>query len=265
MRTDTIFYKLFKTLPSLLFELLGESPEKSLNYEFTSAELKEISKRIDGLFIPTNSPSKNPIYFVEVQFQKDDKFYDRFFTETSLYLGQYQPESEWLMIAIWAKKSLNDGIPLRYQVLERAGVLHLIYLEDLKEIGSLGMSIMQLVIAKPTKVTQPLELVKQQTQAIDNNTLQRDIIELVDQILIYKFPAYSRKELEKMFSLTDWKKTRFYQEVSEESKLEGQLEEKLKTVSRLLKKGFKPQEIAEITELSLERVQQEIKKISNLN
>jgi predicted transposase YdaD len=92
-------------------------------------------------------------------------------------------------------------------------------------------------------------------------SVKRDIIELVDQILIYKFPAYSRKELEKMFSLTDWKKTRFYQEVSEESKLE----EKLKTVSRLLKKGFNPQEIAEITELSLEKVQQEIKKIRDFN
>jgi predicted transposase/invertase (TIGR01784 family) len=84
---------------------------------------------------------------------------------------------------------------------------------------------------------------------------------LVDQILIYKFPAYSRKELEKMFSLTDWKQTRFYQEVNEE----GQLEEKLKTVSRMFKKGFKPQEIAEITELSLEQVQQEIQKINNSN
>ncbi|WP_348231382.1 MULTISPECIES: DUF2887 domain-containing protein [Cyanophyceae] len=26
MRTDTIFYQLFKTLPSLLFELIGELP-----------------------------------------------------------------------------------------------------------------------------------------------------------------------------------------------------------------------------------------------
>jgi len=66
-----------------------------------------------------------------------------------------------------------------------------------------------------------------------------------------------------MFSLTDWKTTRFYQEVSEESKLEGQLEEKFKTVSRLLKKGFNPEEIAEITDLSLEMVRQEIQKISN--
>jgi predicted transposase YdaD len=136
MRTDTIFYKLFSTLPSLLFELLGESPEKALNYEFTSAELKEISKRIDGLFMPTKSTQKNPIYFVEVQFQKDDKFYDRLFTETSLYLGQYQPESEWLMIGIWAKKSLDDGIPLRYKILQKAGVLRLIYLEEITDIGS---------------------------------------------------------------------------------------------------------------------------------
>jgi predicted transposase/invertase (TIGR01784 family) len=92
-----------------------------------------------------------------------------------------------------------------------------------------------------------------------------NILPFPSSLLTSIFPSVKRDIIEKMFSLTDWKKTRFYQEVSEESKLEGQLEEKLKTVSRLLKKGFNPQEIAEITELSLEKVQQEIKKIRDFN
>jgi predicted transposase YdaD len=37
MRTDTIFYQLFLTFHSLLFELLGEPIENADDYQFTSA------------------------------------------------------------------------------------------------------------------------------------------------------------------------------------------------------------------------------------
>jgi predicted transposase YdaD len=41
MRTDTIFYQLFLTFHSLLFELLGEPIENADDYQFISAEIKE--------------------------------------------------------------------------------------------------------------------------------------------------------------------------------------------------------------------------------
>ena len=55
MRTDTIFYQLFQTFPSLLFELLGQPPERGLGYQFTSREIKELARRFDGLFLPPES------------------------------------------------------------------------------------------------------------------------------------------------------------------------------------------------------------------
>jgi predicted transposase/invertase (TIGR01784 family) len=67
MRTDTIFYQLFLTFHSLLFELLGQPLENANDYQFTSAEIKEKSFRFDGIFMP-NKEDK-PIYFVEVKFQ----------------------------------------------------------------------------------------------------------------------------------------------------------------------------------------------------
>ncbi|TRU98227.1 MAG: DUF2887 domain-containing protein, partial [Microcystis wesenbergii Mw_QC_B_20070930_S4D] len=48
-------------------------------------------------------------------------------------------------------------------------------------------------------------------QVIDPNT-QRNVIELIEKIIIYKFPQKSRQELEAMFNLTEWKQTKFYQE-----------------------------------------------------
>lgn len=52
MRTDTIFYQLFLTFPSLLFELLGEPIGIADKYQFTSVEIKEKAFRFDGIFIP---------------------------------------------------------------------------------------------------------------------------------------------------------------------------------------------------------------------
>ncbi|MEI3648693.1 MAG: DUF2887 domain-containing protein, partial [Dolichospermum lemmermannii FEM_B0920] len=41
MHTDTIFYQIFLTFHTLLFELLGQPPENAAGYQFTSVEVKE--------------------------------------------------------------------------------------------------------------------------------------------------------------------------------------------------------------------------------
>jgi len=69
MKTDTIFYELFRTFPSLLFELIGKEPALAQGYQFSSVNVKELARTMDGLFLPTDATS--PIYFLEVQFQKD--------------------------------------------------------------------------------------------------------------------------------------------------------------------------------------------------
>jgi len=67
------------------------------------------------------------------------------------------------------------------------------------------------------------------------------------------------QELEAMFSLTEWKQTRFYQEAKEEGEQEG----KLKTVSLLLKLGLTPEQIAEELEINIEKVSQFIASQNN--
>ncbi|WP_043995446.1 DUF2887 domain-containing protein, partial [Microcystis aeruginosa] len=71
MKTDKIFYTLFQVFPELLFQLLGKSPNLAQNYQFKSVEIKELAFRLDGVFIPDADPPDYPLYFVEVQFQKD--------------------------------------------------------------------------------------------------------------------------------------------------------------------------------------------------
>ncbi|MEH2320076.1 DUF2887 domain-containing protein [Nostoc sp.] len=89
MKTDTIFYTLFQTLPGVLFELLEQSPALALHYQFISVEIKELARRIDGLFLPQPDFPEDTIYFVEVQFQRDNDIYWRIITEAFLYINQY--------------------------------------------------------------------------------------------------------------------------------------------------------------------------------
>ncbi|OKH50365.1 hypothetical protein NIES2101_19490 [Calothrix sp. HK-06] len=57
-------------------------------------------------------------------------------------------------------------------------------------------------------------------QVADANAQER-ILELIDKILVYKFPKLSRQELEAMFGLDDLKQTRYFQDVMEEGGLKN--------------------------------------------
>lgn len=62
---------MFQTAPGLLFELMERSPTEATGYEFRSIELKQTAFRIDGVLLPVSQTASRPVYFVEVQFQKD--------------------------------------------------------------------------------------------------------------------------------------------------------------------------------------------------
>jgi predicted transposase YdaD len=72
MRTDTIFYQLFKTFDNLLFELLDRPVESG--YQFISVEVKERAFRFDGIFAPPMDETQKLIFFIEVQFQSKQLF-----------------------------------------------------------------------------------------------------------------------------------------------------------------------------------------------
>ena len=123
-----IFYTLLQNLPSVLFEILQQSLNQALHYEFSSVEIKELARRIDGLFWPKPEYPQDPIYFVEVQYQNDDNLYWRLITEAFVYLNQYRPDKTWKAVVLWAKRSLDPGIPIAYQTSLSDGQIQVIYL-----------------------------------------------------------------------------------------------------------------------------------------
>ncbi|MFM6632130.1 MAG: Rpn family recombination-promoting nuclease/putative transposase, partial [Microcystis panniformis] len=148
MKTDKIFYTLFQVFPELLFQLLGESPNLAQNYQFKSIEIKELAFRLDGVFIPDADHPDYPLYFVEVQFQKDEDFYWRFITQIFLYLKQYKPERTCCPVIIWGRRRLDIGFPLAYQNLLNLEQMQRIYLDEIEGESppSLGISILQFIV-----------------------------------------------------------------------------------------------------------------------
>ncbi|MFM7885811.1 MAG: DUF4351 domain-containing protein, partial [Pseudanabaena sp.] len=51
--------------------------------------------------------------------------------------------------------------------------------------------------------------------------IQEQVLELIETVLVYKFPKLSRQEIEAMFTYSDLKQTRVYQEAREEGEQRG--------------------------------------------
>lgn len=262
MKTDTIFYTLLQNLPSVLFEVLEKSPALASHYEFSSVEIKELARRIDGLFLPKPEYPEDPIYFVEVQFQSDDNLYWRLITEAFLYLNQYKPQKSWQTVVLWANRDLDPGVPLAYQTSLAPGQIHVVYLDEIADTSSsIGLGIIKLVVSPEDEAIQKARSLINLVKKADAEN-SRDLLELVERMLIYKFSSYSRQELEAMFGLTEWQQTRFYQEVKEELREEVKEETKLEIIPKLLSEGLTIEQIARILELDIEVVRQAIKKES---
>lgn len=134
-----------------------------------------------------------------------------------------------------------------------------IYLDELGE-SSLGVGVVKLVIE--TEESAPAlakRLIAQANQQLTDTKIKRDLINLIETIIVYKLPKKSRKEIEAMLGLSELKQTRVYQEALEEGKAEGEAKGKAeatrKFALKLLRTGMNLQQIAEVTELSLEQIQ----------
>ena len=239
MRTDTIFYQLFLTFHSLLFELLGEPIENADDYQFISAEIKEKAFRFDGIFIPDQKDK--PIYFVEVQFQNKPDFYWEFIAEINLYLNQYKPVQDWKVIALFAQRRFEvKSLSIFQQELINNGRIIPLYLDEVRS-GSIGVGLIQLIIAQEAQTPILVQQLLQRARTeIADSSVARDIIDLLETVLVSKFAQLSREEIQSMFLLSDIKQTRVYQEAKQEGRQEGRQEGErtgeVRLVLRLLSK-----------------------------
>ena len=238
MKTDSLFYRLFQNFPPLLFELIGVSVANSQQYQFRSVEIKQTAFRIDGLFAPPEVDTESPLFFVEVQFSGESDFYSRFFAEIFLYLRQYQPSQSWRGVLIYPTRRVDIGETGHYTELLESARITRIYLDELEENPeSIGISLLKLVVApEEIAMTQARALVRRSKEEMEQGIPQREILDLVETIIVYKLPRLSREEIQEMLGFTDvdLKQTRFYQDVHGE----GREEEAVILILRLLNRRF---------------------------
>lgn len=237
MKTDTIYYQLFKRFPSLIFTLVEHQPERAREYRFESIEVKETSFRIDGVFLPPEGASPRIVYFAEVQFQSDESLYFRFFSESSVFLHRNQDFfDDWFGVFIFASRSIEpENIHIHRSLLNGPQVQR-IYLDELGDPSEqpIGIRLMQLTITSEAQAPEEArELIRQANQLGTGSLSRKEIIDMICTIAVYKFSKLSRDEVEGMLGLS-LEETRVYQDASAEGKAEGKLEEAQALVLRLL-------------------------------
>jgi predicted transposase/invertase (TIGR01784 family) len=261
METDSLFYRLFKEKPKLLFELLGEKIPRT-TYTFGSYEVKQTSLRSDGILQPLRS-TKSPIFFLENQGYLDRKneFYPSFFTKIFLYLRDSKPPNDWRAVVMFTKRKYDPGVPIHYRDFVVTDRLQRIYLDELPpEMGdlSLEMSLLQLIGLKDTEAPQRAKTILAQTYEQTSDVAERQrVLEWILTVFVHKFSKLSREEIAAMLGITkEVRASRFYQDVKEEGKEERQEEILVEVVPMLLQGGFSLEEVADRLKLTIDQVRQ---------
>ena len=261
MKTDSIFYRLFQTFPETFFELIDRQSSDASAYEFASVELKQTAFRIDRIFLPVPNLPEHPIYFLEVQFQKDVEFYARFFSEIFLYLRLYAPTKAWQAVVVFARDSMEPVEVEPYRVLLESKQVTRLYLNALGDIAeqSLGVGIVKLVVETKKRTPERVRQLINQARSKLADEMQRKVLDLIETVVLYKFPRINRQELAIMFGLNELRKTRYYQEVRQEAREELQ-DEVRQQVLQELQEEVRQQVRQELQEEVRQQVQREVQE-----
>jgi predicted transposase/invertase (TIGR01784 family) len=250
METDSFFWKLLKQLPQTLFELLGLPPKRARRYRFDSVEVKK-SFRIDGLYLP--SKAGLPLYFVEVQFRRSPALYANLFAKVFCYLEENDPAQEWLAVAVFPSRSLEPTHLGPYEDLLQSRRVRRIYLDKhpMPADPPLGLGILQLLSA-PVQEARSLvaRLLHRTQEEFADTELGVKAVQLVEELLVRRFPKLDREEICAMFQLEDLRKTRVWQEAREE----GRQERAEELVHKWLAKGMTIKEIAALLGTTVQEV-----------
>jgi len=160
-------------------------------------------------------------------------------------------------------------MPVQYAKAFAEGMIERYYLDDLVEQEDLPapLELIRLIVTPDREAEEAgrrtLRRVKEEIPA---GPQRLEMVESAETILFYKFPQFSRKELERMFNLVDIEETAVYREAFSEGKTEGEKEGerrgktegekkgRLDAVPLLLESGVSVERVAEALNLDVDEV-----------
>lgn len=257
MKTDKLFYRIFLNQPSLLSELLPDIPP-DCEFDYSAPVVKEKEVRLDGLLTPVSTDISLPLVFLEAQMGKDSTFYRRYFAGIFVYLLHYEVVRPWQGLLILKSRKLDLGATAPYQCL-LSGVVTRLYLEDLRSVDNLSpnLSLLKLIVMPKSKASTVAQSILSRAQT--PMEFQK-YLDLVEAILVNKFPKLSIEELHNMLNLREANvtQTRFYREVLDIGRQEGQQEGEVNLILRQLSRRFgalSPEQISGIRSLSIPQLE----------
>jgi predicted transposase YdaD len=237
MKTDKLFYRVFLTQPSLIFELLEGIP-RDCEFDYSVPVFQKKELRLDGLLTPVWEDLNLPLVFLEAQMESDRRFYARYFASIFGYFLQYDITRPWQGFLILRNRTVNLGSPVPYQNLLSSSVTRL-YLEDLvsREDLSPNLSLLKLVVVPDGEASALARSILNRAQTPEEFEKYLDVVEA---ILVNKFTTLSIEEIRNMLDLktADVTQTRFYQEVREIGRQEGEQLGRANLILRLLDRRF---------------------------
>jgi predicted transposase/invertase (TIGR01784 family) len=220
MKTDKLFYRIFLSQPDLISELLPGIPP-DCEFEYSAPVVKETEVRLDGLLTPSSDDLSLPLVFFEAQMQSDVDFYGRFFAGIFLYLRQYKVNRPWQGLLILNRRSQDLGAEVPYRLHLETQVQRL-YLEDLLPLSNLSPNLAMLRLL----ILPDLEVGTAARSILENPPTDAEFrrrLDLVEAILVNKFPQLSFEEVRQMLDLKEvnFSETRFYKDVLQKGLEQG--------------------------------------------
>jgi predicted transposase YdaD len=229
MKTDELFYELFRFSPESLLELV--QLDVSGPYRFESITVKSTEKRFDGYF--KNVGDKGPDIFLEIQGYRDHNIYWRLFREICAFHEQRKDHRPFAAVVLFIDASLDPGNP----PLNPAPPHQLIRRDMVECLKSIRDNATPLVVLKPLTLENKADLPKAVDQwkaGIDAMALPEDrkktLTELLEYAILQRFKTITLEELQKMIELTPIEESVAFQEMVQKlsQKLRRELSQKLR-------------------------------------
>ncbi len=201
MKTDELFYELFTIDPQSVFRLAQLELEGE--YRFESLTFKAIERRLDGFCHRIDG--EGPNVFVEVQGYDDPKIYWRIFQEICFYYQQHDDRSPFVGIILFLDERDDPG-GCPFACLPPHQFFRISLLDGLTAVWQQAGA---LTVLKPLVVPGKEDVaghIQQWTTEIRALHLPEEkihtLLELLEYLIIQRFPTLSRKEVETMLNLT---------------------------------------------------------------
>ena len=190
-------------------------------------------------------------FFAEVQFQKDEKLYERLFGESFLYFYRNRDYfSDWQAVVIYPSRRVEQTDSYPYRALLSSAQVHRVYLDELGGIAQLPLGVALMVLTTLSEATTPeaarMLLTRAERESF-SAAVRQGIIDTIGTIMVYKFTNLSRQEIDGMLGVKI-EETRVYREAQEEKAIAIAL--------NMLQKDMPVETIAEVTGLPITQVQQ---------